>query len=575
MKLKINPYFVFVLLAAALWGTANIYVENLSRIGVSEMQTVLGRAVFTAGILGVIILIKDIKLLKVRLKDLWIFISGGIFSIVLFNFSYYKTMHLTNSPAIAAVLLYTAPFFVVIISVLFFKERLTFKKTVALFTAFVGCCLVSGLFASSGKISAAAVGFGLLTGFGYALYTIFGDMLIKRGYKTLTITFYVFLFATLGTVPFVDLNQTAQALNLKSLGWTLAMSVFNTVLPYILYTTGLKGVSSSSAPIIATLEPVVAAVVGALVFHKYLSFTGIIGMALVLSSVIILNLKSKNKITAVANAKINLSLDITGKREDGYHLIDTVMQSVTLSDIVTVKKAKDIKVTSSKPELSGKDNICHKAAELFFEKTEIGAGAHVFIKKNIPQAAGLGGGSADAAATLLGLDSLYKTNLSYEALCNIALKLGADVPFFITGGTKRAEGIGEKLTDLKPFNLGCFVLAKADSKPSTKEMYQKLDNKEHKAVDTQAVIKYCETNDLKGLCSVMDNSFASVWGNNLTLERLKKFESSGVGLSGSGPTYFIVFESREKAKLCEKQLKKEGIFAFTVTPTPKAIVFAE
>ncbi len=571
MKTKINILFLFVLLAASLWGMAGIFVRNLGD-AISEMQTVLGRAFFSALILGIIILFKDIKLFKINPRDLWIFVLDSIGSIVLFNYSYYTTMSLT-SLSVAAVLLYTAPFFVVIISFLIFGKKLTVKKSIACVVAFIGCCLVSGVFDTKHNIGAKAIIFGLLTGFGYALYTIFGDILIKKGYKTLTITFYVFFFAFIGCLPLVNLGETVAALNTRTIFWLFLMALFNTVLPYILYTTGLMGIEPTVAPIIATVEPVVATIVGAVIFHEALTLGGAVGIILVLVSVIVLQYKSSNIVKITANAKINLSLDITGKRTDGYHLIDTIMQSVTLFDRLTVKKAKDIKVICSDNALSGENNIAFKAAKLFFKETEISSGAHIYINKQIPAAAGLGGGSADAAAVLLALDSIYKTQLEYEKLCQIGLQLGADVPFFIKGGTQRARGIGEELTVMKPFNAGYFVLAKQDSKPSTAQMYRVLDGKEHTYIDTDSAVKYCEENNLSELSKVMDNSFISVWDKSDLPKKLEKYSPLKVALSGSGPTWFAVFESKLKALKCEKELKKQGITAFCVKPCEKAIIF--
>jgi len=144
------------------------------------------------------------------------------------------------------------------------------------------------------------------------------------------------------------------------------MAVFNTVLPYILYTHGLLGVDSTSAPIIATLEPAVAAIIGMLFYGEKPGFTGTAGMILILISVVILNMKLQTELKLRANAKINLSLYIKGKRDDGYHLIDTVMQSVNLCDEITVKKSEEISVKCSEGEIAEKDNIAFKAAELFF-----------------------------------------------------------------------------------------------------------------------------------------------------------------------------------------------------------------
>ena len=152
-----------------------------------------------------------------------------------------------------------------------------------------------------------------------------------------------------------------------------------------------------------------------------------------------------------ACAKINLTLDIVGKRCDGYHLIDSVFQSVSIFDELCVEKGDGITVKCSVGSIDNKDNIVCKAAEKFFENTKINGGAAIEIKKNIPLAAGLGGGSADAAAVIVALDRLYETKLSNEQICSIGLSVGADVPFCTVGGTARVGGIGEiveKLPDI-------------------------------------------------------------------------------------------------------------------------------
>ncbi len=571
MLKRFNVHYIYVLLAAALWGCAGIFVRNLEG-NAAQMEIVFGRAVFTAITLFFIILFKCKSLFKIKPKDIWIFAFSGIFSIVLFNFSYYTTMSLT-SLSVAAVLLYTAPFFVVFMSLLFFGKGISLKTALACTTAFLGCTLVSGLFEESHRISPKALFFGLLTGFGYALYTVFGDMLIRRGYKTLTITFYVFLFAAIGTLPFISFSHAVISFSGKALPWIVLMAVFNTVLPYIFYTKGLFGVEPTVAPIIATLEPVVATLVGTFIFKESITLLGTLGVLLVLLSVGLLNFKSQNTVKLKVNAKINLSLYISGKRDDGYHEIDTVMQSVSLFDRLTVKKADNISLKCSKGHLSGEDNLGYKAAALFFKETKIKGGANIYIKKNIPEAAGLGGGSADAAAVLCALNRLYNTNLEPETLEKMSSRLGADVPFFIRGGTMRASGIGEILEGLKPFKSGFFVLAKGGTKPSTGEMYRRLDNAPQKEIDIDSSVKFAEENNLFALCPYLQNSFNEVWEDKSFENRLKEFSPLGVGLSGSGPTYFALFDNLKSAKKCEKALKKENVTAFTVIPRENSIIF--
>ena len=570
-NLKINVYFIFIIIAAALWGTAGIFVEAAKAYSISEIQIVFGRATITAVLVGFIMLFKNKSAFKIKLRDLWIFVAAGLFSIVLFNYSYYTTMTLTNSKAVAAVLLYTAPFFVVIISRFIFASRLTFNKCIACVVAFAGCSLVSGIFDASHRISAKALFFGLLTGFGYALYTIFGEILLKRGYGTLTITFYVFLSAAVCCMPFINVPKTISytVAEPQALLILFLMALFNTVIPYLFYTTGLKGVDPAVAPIIATLEPVVATVIGALILHETVTVWGIIGIALVLASVVILNIKS---ITVTANAKINLILSVTGKREDGYHLIDTVMQSVSLGDTVKITPSKQLKIKCNIKELECSDNIAFKAAELFYKETGIDKAVKITVKKRIPMAAGLGGGSADAAAVLVALNKLYMTGLSEEKLEAMALELGADVPFFIKGGTVRAEGIGEALTKLKPFLSGYFVLAKADKKPSTGEMYKRLDSESPKLLDVNAFIDALNKDDTNKAAKLFDNSFRAVWQNNAMEKRLSEFEPMAVSLSGSGPTCFAFFTDKKAAKVALGKLKQENTECYLVKPLAKALI---
>ena len=272
-----------------------------------------------------------------------------------------------------------------------------------------------------------------------------------------------------------------------------------------------------------------------------------------------------------ANAKINFSLSICGKREDGYHLIDTVMHSVNLYDTVIIEMAEDIFVACG--DLPQEENIAYKAANLFFETANISGGCKIEIEKRIPLSAGLGGGSADAAAVLLGLDKLYNTNLSYETLCDIAVKLGADVPFFIKGGCMRSEGIGEILTVAVPLKKGYILLAKADLKPSTGEMYRRLDAQETVLANTKAVLKAIEENDLTELSNNLYNAFETVWPQSKVKAELLKTDAVMVALTGSGPTWFAVYDDELKLEAAKKLLEKQNIPSWVCEPCDKAIIF--
>lgn len=272
-----------------------------------------------------------------------------------------------------------------------------------------------------------------------------------------------------------------------------------------------------------------------------------------------------------ANAKINISLSILGKREDGYHLIDTVMHSVGLYDEISLKKSEKISVICEGLDVAEQENIAYRAAKLFFETFGISGGAEIVIQKHIPAAAGLGGGSADAAAVLLGLNKLYSVNAANVELRKVALKLGADVPFFIEGGCQRCEGIGELLTPVKPLSRGYVLLAKAEEKPSTAEMYRILDSKKTVFCDTNAVINAIKSNDLYGLSDCMSNSFEQIWEQSVAKDKLLKFEPLKVSLSGSGPTWFALFEDKDKALKAEKILIEEGMKCFVCEFSDRAI----
>lgn len=276
------------------------------------------------------------------------------------------------------------------------------------------------------------------------------------------------------------------------------------------------------------------------------------------------------KLTAKAYAKINLTLDIVGKRADGYHFVDMIMQTVSLSDTVSVTKTDgDIRVLSSDNALGGEDDITYKAAKLFFEKTAINDGAEIEVKKNIPVAAGLGGGSTDAAAVLMLLNKMYNNALGINELEALAVKLGADVPFFLYGGTISVSGIGEvfeKLPDMPKCHL---VIAKKGVKPSTKEMYNIIDNTDVSLYrpDNIAAKEAIKGSDLNILCRNINNVFSAAWESDEISLIMRECGALAVSLSGSGPSYFGIFDSEAYAKTAAECLKNLGIAAFYAVPT--------
>ncbi len=274
---------------------------------------------------------------------------------------------------------------------------------------------------------------------------------------------------------------------------------------------------------------------------------------------------TKNRAIAKSYAKINLTLDVLGRLENGYHEVKMIMQSVNLFDLIIIDKdISGIKIsTNSKSIPDNNKNIAYKAAELFFKETGISGGAKILIHKNIPVAAGLAGGSGNAAAVLCALNLLYNAELPDEELERLALMLGADVPYCLTGGTQLAEGIGERLTPLTPFSGVSVVLVKPPVNISTAMIYQKIDHTENLShPDTDAVLTAIANRDVAAAASKISNIMEAV-----TLEacpeitqikqKMLSFGALGSIMSGSGPTVFGLFTDNSLAKKACDYFSKE------------------
>lgn len=278
------------------------------------------------------------------------------------------------------------------------------------------------------------------------------------------------------------------------------------------------------------------------------------------------------RIELLCNAKINLTLDVTSKREDGYHNIDSIMQSVSIADKVSVKKSDKISVECSVSAFNGEKNIAFKAAKAFFDFTGTIGGADIYIEKHIPDAAGMGGGSADAASVLIALDKIYKTNLSNEQLCLIAKTVGADVPFCLFGGTKRVKGIGDIVLDCPDFNGGVLLIIKKGNKLSTANMYKKLDEFNARSPNTENFIKTLNGGNLELIASNLSNDFEKVCDVKTEKDLLLQHGAIGVCLSGSGPSVFGVFKNVEDAKKAKEIIKNDCVFAEIAIPTLRSIM---
>lgn len=266
-----------------------------------------------------------------------------------------------------------------------------------------------------------------------------------------------------------------------------------------------------------------------------------------------------------AYAKINISLDVVGKREDGYHLLEMIMQNIEVYDILRFNKNDDgINIECNKNYIpTDERNLVYKAAKLFIDTYAVKGGVDISINKNIPVAAGLAGGSTDAAATLIAMQRVYDVNISQEELCKLGLQIGADVPYCIIGGTALCEGIGESVTILSPFKGHILVLVKPNFGVSTKEVYKTLDiDKIYKHPDTKSLIKAIEQNDIKYISENMKNVLENVTLKKHTIlkdikEKMVKMGAMGSMMSGSGPSIFGFFDDMLKAQRCYEHFKEK------------------
>lgn len=287
----LNKYSLAIIAAGTMWAFMGLFTRELSTIGFSSGNAVFIRALGGAVMFGVTILLQDRSMFKFKPKHLWCFLGTGICSQMFFSTAYAMTVEIT-SLAVAAILLYTAPAFVTIMSVILFGEKFTKRKALALVLSFGGCCLVSGF--SSGETALTFNGFilGLCSGFGYALYSIFARYAMLRGYCSMTINFYTAFFAAIGTgIVFgfmypIGLAVSSWQVFVLCVAFALVMSY----LPYMCYTYGLTKTENSKASVMASIEPVMAAVVGIVVYKEQLTLLSVTGICLVLSAIVILNL---------------------------------------------------------------------------------------------------------------------------------------------------------------------------------------------------------------------------------------------------------------------------------------------
>ncbi len=281
------------------------------------------------------------------------------------------------------------------------------------------------------------------------------------------------------------------------------------------------------------------------------------------------------KLTLKANSKINLLLDVTGIKKNGYHSLFTIMQSISLGDIITVEKTKSDNITVScdtEGVPTDKSNIVYKCAEKFFEYADIkeNKGVHIHIEKHTPFCAGMGGGSADGAAVLVALNEIFNTGYSEKILCRIGVKVGADIPFCIVGGTALALDTGAIVAPLPDLENYHIVVVKPNDGVSTKEAYaaiDSLDNMKHPK-NTEMLEFFADSDFQNGLrlCSNVFEQALEVSGRVDIKDVCNKNGAIASCMTGSGSAVYGIFENYEAATRSVEQLKAKFKSIYLCTP---------
>ena len=283
-----------IIFAAVCWGLLGVFTRPLIDAGFSVLEVAAIRNIAAGACLILFILVTNREKLKIRIKDIWIFIFMGGFGLVLNSMCYFNTIELTTLSA-ASILLYTSPYMVMLISALLFKDKITLQKISALLIAFTGCVMTVGVIGSH-DISTIGILTGLGAAFCYSLYTIFGKIALKR-YDPLTVTAYAFVLAGIILIPFFNVGKMAHLVQASSMGlWNLlGLAFLVTFIPFVAYIKGLEKLEPSRVVILAFVEPLTSSVAGILIYQEMLSFIKILGMALIFLSLVILNLKPLKK----------------------------------------------------------------------------------------------------------------------------------------------------------------------------------------------------------------------------------------------------------------------------------------
>ncbi len=282
-----NKYSVLIISGAAFWGTMGIFSRGAEKLGFTTVEAAAMRIIWAALILAVIMLIKDKNIFKVALRDLPLLAAVGIVSVFAMSVFYLSAIS-SASMSVAAILLYTAPFFVTAASAVLYKEKITLRTACALVLAFLGCVLIAGI---GGRVTPLGLFYGLMAGITYASYSILGKKALVK-YSPYTVTLWAFIFAAASALfvinPFTIVTKVSQS-GLQSILLTMLMGLVTAVIPFLLYTLGLKYTDAGKASIMATTEPMVATVAGMVVFHEIPGVVSSVGIILVIFAIALLN----------------------------------------------------------------------------------------------------------------------------------------------------------------------------------------------------------------------------------------------------------------------------------------------
>lgn len=276
--------FFLVVMAGVLWGCLGFFFRHLSAYGFGSIDVVLFRLAFSSVILFVILMIKDRSLFRIRFKDLWCLCGTG-FVMVLMIWLYFSSMNYITV-ALAGVLNFTSPVFVLFLSALFFKEKITRKKLFALVMVFSGCVFCSGLLGGSQEVSALGFILGVLSGLGYGFYNIFCRFCLNRGYNGFTVTFYSMTSGALLCLFLVDLPAIASHMTPPAFCWAIGVAVCCALLPYLCYSTGMMNIDTGEAALMTAIEPVVAATISVVILSEPMSISIAIGILLVICGIL-------------------------------------------------------------------------------------------------------------------------------------------------------------------------------------------------------------------------------------------------------------------------------------------------